>query len=156
MHKATPSAASGQSGADKNSPGHAGATAAASRRAEHRQMRHAASCQGPDVALSVSGAMPVMPPGLVRSGFQRDRLPNPADYYASQGIKLLGKGSWRDALCPFHEDRKPSLRVLSANGAFRCMACGAHGGDIVAFHMLRHGLRFVEAVMALGAWEVVL
>ena len=38
-------------------------------------------------------------------------------------------------------------------GAFRCMVCGAKGGDVLAFYMLRHGLRFIDAAKALGAWE---
>jgi hypothetical protein len=38
-------------------------------------------------------------------------------------------------------------------GGFRCMACGAHGGDVLAFHMQRYGLAFIEAAKALGAWE---
>ena len=71
------------------------------------------------------------------------------------GIKLRGAGGWRDAICPFHEDSKPSLRDRFETGAFRCMACGAHGGDVLAFHMQRHGLRFVDAAKALGAWEAV-
>ena len=33
------------------------------------------------------------------------------------------------------------------------MTCGAKGGDVLAFHMQRHGLRFIEAARALGAWE---
>jgi DNA primase len=85
--------------------------------------------------------------------FKRDRLPNPADYFHEQGLKLVGGGEWKSAVCPFHNDTKPSLRVRIENGAFRCMVCGAHGGDVLAFHMLRHGLRFIEAARALGAWE---
>lgn len=89
-----------------------------------------------------------------RFSFRRDRLPNPAEYYASQGVILTGTGEWRNALCPFHEDSHPSLRVRIDTGAFRCMVCGAHGGDVLAFHMRRHGLRFIEAAKALGAWEI--
>jgi hypothetical protein len=85
--------------------------------------------------------------------FKRDRLPNAAEYYREQGMKLLGGGAWRSAVCPFHNDTKPSLRVRFETGAFRCMVCGAHGGDVLAFHMLRYGLRFIEAARALGAWE---
>jgi len=85
--------------------------------------------------------------------FKRDPLPNPADYYHEQGLKLVGGGEWKSAVCPFHNDTKPSLRVRIENGAFRCMVCGAHGGDVLAFHMLRHGLRFIEAAKSLGAWE---
>ena len=86
-------------------------------------------------------------------GFRRDRLPDPSAYYESQGLRPTGRGEWRDAVCPFHEDTKPSLRVRLETGAFRCMACGASGGDVLAFHMKRHGLQFADAAQALGAWE---
>jgi DNA primase len=85
--------------------------------------------------------------------FQRDRLPSPADYYHEQGLKLIGRGEWKSALCPFHSDTRPSLRVHLDTGAFRCMACGAHGGDVLAFQMQRHGLRFIDAAKVLGAWD---
>lgn len=87
--------------------------------------------------------------------FERSRLPRPGDYYKNEGVKLRGTGAWRNALCPFHPDKKPSLRVRIETGAFRCMACSAHGGDVLAFHMLRHGLRFIDAVKALDAWRPV-
>ena len=94
--------------------------------------------------------------GLNRSafGFKRSRLPNPGEYYHEQGLKLTGGGEWKSALCPFHEDTRPSLRVRLDSGGFRCMVCGAHGGDVLAFHIQRYGQRFVEAAKALGAWEV--
>lgn len=93
--------------------------------------------------------------GLTRPAFafKRDRLPNPADYFQAEGLNLTGGGEWKSAVCPFHDDTKPSLRVRIETGAFRCMVCGAHGGDLLAFHMQRHGLRFIEAARALGAWE---
>jgi DNA primase len=89
---------------------------------------------------------------LTRFAFKRERLPHPADYYAAEGVKLLGGGGWRNALCPFHTDTSPSLRVFFETGAFRCMVCGARGGDVLAFHMLRHGLGFVAAAKAMGTW----
>lgn len=89
----------------------------------------------------------------LRSAFNRDRLPSPTDYFTSAGIRLSGTGPWRNALCPFHDDGTPSLRVQSQTGAFRCMACGARGGDVLAFHMRLHGLAFIDAARALGAWE---
>ena len=95
-----------------------------------------------------------MPGNYQRFAFNRDLLPRPADYYAAEGVKLLGGGSWRNALCPFHQDTRPSMRVFFKTGAFRCMVCGAHGGDVLAFHTQRHGVRFIEAAKALGAWEV--
>jgi hypothetical protein len=95
-----------------------------------------------------------VPVNLRRGTFNRNKLPPAAEYYAAEQVRLLGAGKWRSALCPFHEDSKPSLRVHAETGAFRCMACGAHGGDVLAFHMLRHGLRFADAVTALRSWEV--
>jgi hypothetical protein len=89
-----------------------------------------------------------------KSGFDRSRLPLPSDYFAQQGLKLTGGGEWKDAICPFHDDTKPSLRVRLDTGAFRCMVCGAHGGDVLAFHQQRHGLTFKRAAQQLGAWRV--
>jgi DNA primase len=88
-----------------------------------------------------------------RFPFKRDRLPPPADYYGAEGIKLNGSGVWKSACCPFHDDTNPSLRVHMDRGAFRCHACGANGGDLLDFHRKRHGLGFIAAARALGAWE---
>jgi hypothetical protein len=95
-----------------------------------------------------------MPSNFQRFGLRRDRLPEPADFYGREGLALRGQGAWRDALCPFHADTRPSLRVFIQTGAFRCMTCGAHGADVLAFSMLRHRVTFIEAAKALGAWEV--
>lgn len=90
-----------------------------------------------------------------KGGFDRARLPSPNDYFTRQGLKLTGGGEWKNTICQFHDDSKPSLRVRLDSGAFKCHACGAHGGDILAFHQLRYGLSFVEAAKQLGAWRVV-
>lgn len=87
-----------------------------------------------------------------RGQFDRGRLPSAPAYFRSVGLKLIGRGAWRSALCPFHDDCSPSLRVRIETGAFRCMACGAHGGDVLAFHQQRSGLTFKRAAQALGAW----
>jgi len=68
-------------------------------------------------------------------------------------LQLTGGGEWKSAICPFHKDTKPSLRVRLDTGGFRCMVCGAHGGDVLAFHRQRYGLRFIEAAKSLRAWE---
>jgi DNA primase len=88
-----------------------------------------------------------------RSSFKRNRLPDPSEYYRQQGLKLTGGGEWKSAICPFHNDKNPSLRLRLDSGGFRCMVCGAHGGDVLAFHMQRYKLNFVTAARALGAWE---
>ena len=61
--------------------------------------------------------------------FSRKALPTPIKYYEKQGIKLKSGGAWCDAICPFHTDTKPSLRINIERGAYRCMVCGARGGD---------------------------
>jgi hypothetical protein len=105
------------------------------------------------LAAKTGGFQRSMPSNFERFAFNRERLPHPADFYKNEGIKLLGTGGWRKALCPFHADTNPSLRVFFESGAFRCMACGARGGDVLAFFMQRHGVPFIAAAKALGAWE---
>jgi hypothetical protein len=85
--------------------------------------------------------------------FQRAALPTPSDYFKHVAkLELKGSGVWRDALCPLHGDKTPSLRVNIEKGAFCCMACGAKGGDVLAFHMQLNGLSFIAAAKSLGAW----
>lgn len=86
--------------------------------------------------------------------FSRKALPGAIPYYETQNIILKGSGAWRDAICCFHPDTKPSLRVNVEKGAYRCMVCGARGGDVLAFHMQHHKLNFVEACKELGAWRL--
>lgn len=87
--------------------------------------------------------------------FIREAVPGWADYAGRFGIKLHGRGpsQWRNILCVFHEDGKPSERVNIATGGWCCMACGASGGDVLAYHMQAHGVGFIEAAKALGAWQ---
>ena len=87
-----------------------------------------------------------------RAQFERERLPDPLHYFEAEGLQLIGRGAWRSAVCPFHDDHHPSMRVNMETGAFRCMACGVHGGDVLAFHSQKYGLAFRKAAQALGAW----
>ena len=91
---------------------------------------------------------------LHASKFNKTLLPSAMAYYTREGLKLVGRGDWRSALCPFHGDKHPSLRVNIHTGGFRCMVCDARGGDVLAFHRMRTGLGFIEAAKALKAWEV--
>ena len=85
-------------------------------------------------------------------GFDRRNLPEAVGYYESEGLKLTGRGKWRTTECKFHGGFD-SMRINTDSGAFACMAgCGARGGDVLAYHMAQHGLEFVEAAKALGAW----
>jgi hypothetical protein len=85
------------------------------------------------------------------SQFHKDRMPDAAEYFELFGLRLTGRGKWRTTRCEFH-DGSDSMRVNVESGAWRCMNCGVHGGDILAYHMQRHELDFVAAAKALGAW----
>lgn len=90
-----------------------------------------------------------------RVRFAREKLPSPMGFYAVRhALKLRGSGTWRSALCPFHGDTRPSLRVNIESGAFWCPACGAKG-DLLRFHMAMLGLDFRAAIEDLGAVEEV-
>lgn len=86
--------------------------------------------------------------------FNRELLPNPKDYFMRENLKLKSqREGWVSALCPFHDDRNPSFRVNLTKGCYRCMSCGEHGGDILAFHMKKYSLDFIDACKELGVWE---
>ena len=83
----------------------------------------------------------------------RDRMPDPATYYAEHVAKLGKRNGtgWAQGRCPFHDDRDASLSVNldGSRGCWKCFAgCGA--GDLVAFHMRLRGVPFVEAVRDLA------
>lgn len=82
--------------------------------------------------------------------FIRDRLPDPASYFESEGLTLNGAGKWRTTRCEFHGG-SDSMRVNTETGGWCCMNCGAKG-DLLGHHMQKHGLEFVEAARALGAY----
>ncbi len=84
-------------------------------------------------------------------GFERDRLPDPVSYFENQGLTLRGPGRWKTTRCNFH-DGSDSMRVNTSSGAWVCMACGAKGGDVLAYEMQATGTEFVQAAQELGAW----
>lgn len=87
--------------------------------------------------------------------FKREQLPEPADYYtAAAGLVLSGppRAKVKTTRCEFH-DGSDSMRIFMATGGFVCMNCGAKGGDVLAYHMAAHGLDFITAAKALGAWH---
>lgn len=91
-------------------------------------------------------------PPKTQGKFSRKALPPSIQYFETQNIKLSDDHKWSEAICPFHPDKKLNLHINVKSGAYRCMVCGARGSDILAFHMHKHGLNFVEACKQLGAW----
>ena len=66
-------------------------------------------------------------------------------------IEKRGK-EWM-GLCPFHEDRSPSLSVNEESRVWHCFGCG-EGGDVFRFMELRLNIPFPEAVKAVEAHAI--
>ena len=67
----------------------------------------------------------------------------------SDFISLKRAGANFKGLCPFHEDKNPSLSVSPARNYFKCFVCGEGGGPI-SFVMKHEGASFPEAVKYLA------
>jgi hypothetical protein len=93
-------------------------------------------------------------PALPNGGHDRASLPSPLAYLARHGAATSKpRGEWAAIRCPVHkggDEAHASMRVSLVDGHFRCMACGAEGGDIIALHRLVTGLGFRDAVRDLG------
>jgi DNA primase len=78
---------------------------------------------------------------------------SPLDFYRHELPEAkLKRNGWNDGgLCPFHSDNKPgSFRVNLITGAYKCFACGAAGGDVIAFVMALYAMQFAEALAKLA------
>ena len=54
-------------------------------------------------------------------------------------------------LCPFHDDRHPSLHVNVEGQYYKCFACG-EGGDLFRFVQQMEGCDFRQALKILAGW----
>ena len=66
----------------------------------------------------------------------------------SCGVELKKVGADHIGLCPFHEDKKPSLHVTQSKGLFHCPACGA-AGNVIQFVARKENLTDLEAAQKL-------
>lgn len=64
-------------------------------------------------------------------------------------VSLRPKGKEFVGLCPFHDDKNPSMYVSPAKQIFKCFACGA-GGSAFDFVMRYHRMEFREALAYLA------
>lgn len=67
----------------------------------------------------------------------------------SDYVSLRKAGRSHTGLCPFHDDKNPSLHVSEEKGMFYCFSCKA-GGDIFAFLQKIKGCSFKEALNELA------
>ncbi len=66
-----------------------------------------------------------------------------------QYLQIHRVGNRYKALCPFHDDRNPSLDINPQRQSFKCWACGA-GGDCIEFVQLYERVEFPEAIRILA------
>ena len=62
-------------------------------------------------------------------------------------LKRRGANWW--GICPFHQDKRPSLAVSPSKGIFKCFACG-ESGNAVSFVMKHEHLTYAEALKYLA------
>ena len=63
----------------------------------------------------------------------------------ARGIVLKPRGADLVGLCPFHDDREPSLVITPAKNLWHCFGCGL-GGGVVDWVMKADGVSFRHAV----------
>ncbi|MHB2023853.1 MAG: DNA primase [Mycobacteriales bacterium] len=90
-------------------------------------------------------------PGRIRDEDVRAvREASPIEAVVGQHLQLRAAGGGAlKGLCPFHEEKTPSLHVSPDRGLFHCFGC-AEGGDVIHFVQRIEHLSFVEAVESLA------
>lgn len=89
--------------------------------------------------------------GAWRQNDDRQRVLDATDIVRLVGdhLSLKAKGREYVGLCPFHNDRTPSMFVVPHKQLFHCFSCGA-GGNALDFVMRFHGMGFREALTFLA------
>ena len=85
-----------------------------------------------------------------------DRIKTTVDMVAlaeARGIKLKKNGRGYFGLCPFHDDKNPSLSINPKTNLWQCFGCGA-AGDVIRFIELFDRVDFTEAVKRLSSHEL--
>ena len=92
-----------------------------------------------------NGSMPGIPKETI------DRVLESTDIVELIGsfVALKKTGQNFQGLCPFHDDKTPSLSVSSEKKIFRCFGCGA-SGNTITFLRRHKNLPFPEAVRFLA------
>lgn len=73
----------------------------------------------------------------------------PIEELVGQYCQIKKKGRTFTALCPFHNDSKPSLNISPEKGIAYCFACQT-GGDIFSFYQAIEGVDFRQALKDLA------
>lgn len=70
---------------------------------------------------------------------------SPIERVVGDVVALKAKGRELVGLCPFHEDRRPSMNVIPSKQIFHCFVCQT-GGDVFTFVQKYHNMEFREAL----------
>jgi len=64
----------------------------------------------------------------------------------ARGIKLVRSGKELIGLCPFHDDRNPSLNIDPAKNVWHCKGACGEGGDVILWVQRAEGVSFHHAL----------
>ncbi|MDT4925141.1 MAG: primase [Pseudonocardiales bacterium] len=79
------------------------------------------------------------------------REKSPIDEIIGEHVQLRNAGGGNlKGICPFHDEKSPSLSVTPARGLYHCFGCQA-GGDVIRFVQDIEHIDFSEAVERLAA-----
>jgi DNA primase catalytic core len=87
--------------------------------------------------------MPYVPPELkarIKREISVQRLAE------ARGIKLRRSGKELIGLCPFHQDRNPSLNIDPVKNVWHCKGACGEGGDVIEWVKRAEGISFTHAV----------
>jgi DNA primase catalytic core len=85
-----------------------------------------------------------------KEGIESIKTANPlADVVAERGVSLKKKGRVMVGLCPFHEEKTPSLTITPSKELFHCFGCGV-AGDVIGFVTRYDKTSFIEALGTLS------
>ncbi len=109
------------------------------------------------VAMAVVGHGPGLVPRLRETPVPRHSdatkaaIKNAVDIVGLVGeyLQLRRAGSRYKGLCPFHDDRNPSMEVNPERQTYKCWSCG-EGGDVFNFIQKIERVEFPEALRMLA------
>lgn len=113
--------------------------------------RHPNRHDGQRIRLAAFGRVPcvgtITDEGLMSDRGDIDRVLSATDIVrvVRERVELRQKGREWVGLCPFHDDRSPSMYVSPAKQIFKCFACGS-GGDALTFVQKYDGVEFPQAL----------
>lgn len=65
--------------------------------------------------------------------------------FVQERVNIKRAGSNYKAICPFHDEKTPSMMISEAKQIFKCFGCGA-GGNVINFIMQYEALTYPEAI----------